>query len=146
MLNSVRVFLREFFVFHHKSLEFRAKMFASLAGINSNSTEYNIGIIKEVSAKIYHDDLVRQDILLRTILEYVKKIKHSERSIDNMIFDIDQNLKKYPRYYKKIELKHLVKFKQYNAENSNITLQTRVLEFFEHSRVFYEKIYKGKKS
>jgi flagellar motor component MotA len=144
VLTSLRVFFREFFVFHHRSLEFRAKIFAAMMSVNMDNVKEETKALKEIASDIYKDDEVRQDILLRTVLEYLKKVEHKEKDTDNIILEVDRCLKQTPRYYKKIDLKHLTKFKKYSNNESDLVIQTRILEFFEHSKKLYKFRYEAK--
>jgi hypothetical protein len=125
-------FFRELFVYHHTSLEFRAKLFASMIAANKiiNVNEYKI--LKDIAKEIYKDDEYRVDVLVHTTKEYVNKIiQNDSLDIDRLLLDIDKDLKKYKRFASKINLEHLKKFYNHNADEDTILLQTRILEFYE---------------
>jgi hypothetical protein len=125
-------FFRELFVYHHHSLEFRAKLFASMIASNKvdNSCEYKI--LKKIAEEIYKDDEYRVDVLVHTTREYVNKIIENDLlDIDHLIIDIDKELKKHKRYVNKINMNHLRSFYACNGDEDTILLQTRILEYFE---------------
>jgi len=125
-------FFRELFVHHHTSLEFRAKLFASMIASNKidNSCEYKI--LKKIAKEIYKDDEYRVDVLVHTTKEYVNKIiQNDSLDIDKLLLDIDKELKRHKRFADKIDMNHLKSFYSCSGDEDTIILQTRILEFFE---------------
>lgn len=125
-------FFRELFVYHHTSLEFRAKLFASMIATNKidNSCEYKV--LKKIAKEIYHDDEYRVDVLVHTTKEYVNKILQNDSlDIDCLLLDIDKEIKKEKRFSDKINMDHLRSFYSCNGDEETILLQTRILEFYE---------------
>jgi len=125
-------FFRELFVYHHTSLEFRAKLFASMIASNQidNSCEYVM--LKKIAKEIYKDDEYRVDVLVHTTKEYVSKIiQNDSLDIDHLILDIDRELKRHKRFIDKINMNHLRSFYACNGDEDTILLQTRILEFYE---------------
>ncbi len=125
-------FFRELFVYHHTSLEFRAKLFASMIASNKvdNSCEYIV--LKKIAKDIYKDDEYRVDVLVHTTKEYVNKIiQNDSLDIDDLIIDIDKELKRHKRFVEKINMNHLRSFYACNGDEDTILLQTRILEFYE---------------
>ncbi len=125
-------FFRELFVYHHTSLEFRAKLFASMIASNKidNSCEYVV--LKKIAEDIYRDDEYRVDVLVHTTKEYVNKIVQNDSlDIDHLILDIDRELKRNKRFVNKINMEHLRSFYACNGDEDTILLQTRILEYYE---------------
>ncbi len=125
-------FFRELFVYHHTSLEFRAKLFASMIASNKvdNSCEYLV--LKKIAKEIYKDDEYRVDVLVHTTKEYVNKIIQNDLlDIDHLLLDIDKELKRHKRFVNKINMNHLRSFYACNGDEETILLQTRILEFYE---------------
>ncbi len=125
-------FFRELFVYHHTSLEFRAKLFASMIASNKidNSCEYVV--LKKIAEDIYKDDEYRVDVLVHTTKEYVNKIVQNDSlDIDHLILDIDRELKRNKRFVNKINMDHLRSFYACNGDEDTILLQTRILEYYE---------------
>lgn len=125
-------FFRELFVYHHTSLEFRAKLFASMIASNQidNNCEYDI--LKKIAKEIYKDDEYRVDVLVHTTKEYVNKIiQNDSLDIDHLILDIDKEMRKHKRFVDKINMNHLRSFYACNGDEDTILLQTRILEFYE---------------
>ncbi|MBL0687358.1 MAG: hypothetical protein JJV95_07180 [Sulfurospirillum sp.] len=125
-------FFRELFVYHHKSLEFRAKLFASMIASNKvdNNCEYKI--LKKIAKEIYKNDEYRIDVLIHTTKEYVDKIVENDLlDIDHLLLDIDRELKKHKRFRDKINMNHLRNFYACSGDEETVLLQTRILEFYE---------------
>lgn len=125
-------FFRELFVYHHTSLEFRAKLFASMIASNKidNSCEYKV--LKKIAEEIYNEDEYRVDVLVHTTKEYVNKIiQNDSLDIDCLLLDIDRQIKKHKRFAEKINMNHLRSFYACNGDEETVLLQTRILEFYE---------------
>jgi len=129
---SFLAFFREFFVYHHTSLEFRAKLFASMIASNKVDDECEYVVLKKIAKEIYRDDEYRMDVLVHTTKEYVDKIiKNNGLDIDHLILDIDRELRRHKRFVDKINMNHLRSFYACNGDEDTILLQTRILEYYE---------------
>jgi len=124
-------FFRELFVYHHTSLEFRAKLFASMIATNKIDDDCEYKTLKQIAKEIY-DDEYRVDVLVHTTKEYVDKIiKNNSLDIDHLLLDIDKQLKKNRRFINKINMDHLRSFYACSGDEDVVLLQTRILEFYE---------------
>lgn len=135
-LKSIKIFFlsffREIFVYHHTSLEFRAKLFAAMIASNKDNESCEYEVLQKIATQIYGNDEYRVDILVRTTKEYVNKIlKNNSLDIDHLLLDIDRELKRHKRFKNKINLEHLRSFFACNGDEDTQILQTRILEFFE---------------
>ncbi len=132
--NYIYSFFREFLVFHHSSLEFRAKVLAALLSAKDEIDECEQEILKEIAKKIYKNDENRAEILINTTMEYIKKIKDkmNELFIDDLILDIDKSLKAHSKFYKKIDIEDLKKFLKCKASMDEKLLRLRIIEYFQN--------------
>lgn len=122
---------RELFVYHHRSLEFRAKFFATMISANHEVDESVYEILKKIASEIYGHDERRVEVLVRTTKEYVKKvITDNGLSLDQLIFDLDNIIKKNGRYVNKINLNHLRRLQNKSDEDIKL-VQQRIIEFAE---------------
>jgi len=132
-------FFREFFVYHHKSLEFRAKVFASMIASNKKDDIVEYEILREVAKEIYKDQY-RIDVLVQTTKEYVEKIINIKSlNIDSLIKEIDREIRKNPQYITKINIRHLKKFlvhPDHTNENTYL-LQLRIIEYLKNELRYY---------
>jgi len=136
-LKSVKTFFlsffRELFVYHHTSLEFRAKLFASMIVSNKVDDEYDYKVLKKIAKDIYKDDEHRIDVLVHTTKEHVNKvIRDNSLDIDSLILDINKDLKQNKRFVKKINMEHLRSFYACGGDEEVALLQTRILEYYEN--------------
>jgi len=97
-------------------------------------------VLEELAKQIYKNDENRVNVLIYTVNEYVKKvINQNELGIDELILDIDKDLKLQPRYVKKINISELKKFMQCDNTEESLLLQTRVIEFLENEIKYRKK-------
>jgi hypothetical protein len=123
---------RELFVYHHSSLEFRAKVFALVISADENAKVENYIIVKNAGLRIYKDDEDRANLLMLNTKEFVKKIKenggiHSDRLINN----IQKELRMVPRYAKKIDTNDLQPLLLLPNDDDTIAYQKNIIEFLE---------------
>ena len=122
---------RELFVYHHRSLEFRAKLFAAMIASNEKADSCEYDALRKIAKEIYGDDEYRVEVMVRTTKEFVNKIvKHHILSLDELLLDIDKELRLHKRYIQKVNMAHLKQLKCHIDEDSAI-VQDRILEFFE---------------
>ncbi|MDB2562161.1 hypothetical protein N9X61_01005 [Sulfurimonas sp.] len=121
---------REFFVHHHGSLEFRAKVFALVIAANLESTVESYVKVKEIALKIYDNDEERANLLMLTTKEKVQKVKDNNGlDIDILVANIQKDLKIIPRYAKKINLEELNELILLSDDEDIISYQNNMLEF-----------------
>ncbi|RLA70342.1 MAG: hypothetical protein DRG24_07040 [Epsilonproteobacteria bacterium] len=130
---------RELFLYHHSSLEFRAKLFATIIAANEEAKECEYDRVQEAGMKIYSDE-DRAMTLRLTTEEFVNKVHYDNGiAIDELVEDIVKNLKAVPRYAQKIDLSVLEPLIQCHEDEDTQTYQTRMLEFFERLKDEYAK-------
>jgi len=126
-------FFREFLVFHHSSLEFRAKLLAAMISVKKGDLECEEKTLKEIAHSIYKNNEIRADILINTTHEYIEKVKEmNDLGIDELILDIDKNLKKHRRFYSKIDIEILKRFLKCKASTEEKLLRLRIIEFLQN--------------
>jgi len=129
--------LREVFVYHHNSLEFRAKIFALIIAANENPQECEYAIVEEAGMQIYKEE-DRVNMLLLTTREYVNKVHHSNGlNIDDLVEDIQNELKQVPRYAFKIDIEALRPLAECSIDEDTSSYQLRMLEFLQNLKEDY---------
>lgn len=119
---------REFFVYHHRSLEFRAKIFAAMIAAKLDPDEEDFVTLYEISNEIYDKDESRKAVLIQTTKEYVAKVKRKDHlTLDALLLSIDQAIKMHKRYASKIDFAHLRRL--INGEEDETLVQQRVYDF-----------------
>jgi len=125
---------REIFIYHHNSLEFRAKVFALM--IASNEKEEILECAMEhvlAAGMIIYKDSDRANTLALTTKEYCLKVMQPNGlNIDDLIVDITKELRQIPRYVKKINISHLRPIIECTMDEDTATYQYRILEFLEN--------------
>lgn len=122
---------RQVFVYHHRSLEFRCKLFAAMIVANAEAEACEYEVLKEIAKEIYDDDEYRIEVMVRITKEYVTKVTtYNSLNLDELLLEIDKEIKLHKRFVHKIDLNHLRRFMCEGDENSSVT-QKRILEFFE---------------
>jgi hypothetical protein len=123
---------REFFLYHHHSLEFRAKIFALVIAACDNEKKDEYDKLKEIANEIYPDDKKRQEVLVHATKEYVKKILNNQKfGFDEFIKEIDFKIKTKKDFVKKIDLVHIKKLMRDDISENKKILQLRIYEFLE---------------
>lgn len=133
---------RELFVYHHSSLEFRAKIFALVIAADENAKVDNYIVVKNAGLRIYKNDEDRANLLMLNAKEFVKKIKESDGIYtDRFINNIQQELKMVPRYAKKIDTSELQPLLMLPHDEDTIAYQKNIIEFLENIKedILHEK-------
>lgn len=123
---------REFFIYHHNSLEFRAKIYTLIIMANSKNGECEFNKLDSIVEEIYPNSLRRQNALILTVKEYIEKIHEPNGlGVDELILDIQKSLRREKRYSKKINLEHLKLISECTDESDSIIYQKRIIDFLE---------------
>jgi len=131
--------LREVLVYHHNSLEFRAKIFALIIGANENPQNCEYEIVHEAGMAIYKDE-DRVNMLLLTTKEYVDKVHQKNGlNIDDLLEDIQKELHQLPRYASKIDIEALKPLVECSIDEDTSSYQLRMLEFLHTLKEEYSK-------
>ncbi len=123
---------RELFVYHHGSLEFRAKIYTLLIAVNETINVQNYILVKQHALEVYKNDEDRANLLLLSTKEYVSKIYEKKGlKIDNLIDQIQKKLKQTPRYAKKIDVEFLYNFVDLADSDDTALYQQNIIEFLQ---------------
>ena len=113
---------------NHRSLNFRALIFAAMLVAKKNVTSSDYAAITQIASQIYGSDMRRCNALLNTVKDDVEKIQRKQGTLDRMLGLIDSELTSVPRYVKKIDFSHLRQLMIESDEEDAIT-QTQVYDF-----------------
>ena len=131
---------RELLLYHHNSLEFRAKLYAALIAANEKYGECELKIVEEAGLSIYND-ADRANTLRLTVEEYLEKIVDDNGlAIDELIEHLMLDLKDYPRYADKITIEEYEKIIACCEDEENSIYQKRIVELYQRLKDDYEKI------
>ena len=130
---------RELLLYHHNSLEFRAKLFAALIAANEAYGECELKIVQEAGLKIYSDE-DRANTLSLTVHEYLDKIKvDNGLAIDELIDHLLLDLKNYPRYADKITIEPYQQILQCSEDEDTRLYQERIISLYQRLKDDYDK-------
>ena len=136
--NHFRAF-RELLLYHHNSLEFRAKLYAALIAANENFGECELNIVQEAGMTIYNDE-DRANTLRLTVEEYLDKIvEDNGLAIDELIEHLMVDLKNYPRYADKITIEEYLKIRDCCDDEESRIYQERIISLYQRLKEQYEK-------
>lgn len=124
---------RELFLYHYKSLEFRAEIFALIMSPGCKSfKECDFKTLKEVAAEIYANDRHRQEVFLNIVREYVVMIlRNAPASYGEAVKDINHKVKINKSLATKINMDHINRFLRNDTAENRQLLQQRIKEFLE---------------
>ena len=124
-------FFRDIFIYHTSSLEFRAKVFASIISVNNNMDSCEEKILVELSEKIYKSR-ARAQLLVQVTQEYIHKIvEKNELDLNALIKNIDNDIKNHKRFAYKINIKDLKRFLECTSDKEEKIIQIRIIEFLQ---------------
>ena len=130
---------RELLLYHHNSLEFRAKLYAALIAANEEFGECELNIVQEAGMAIYHDE-DRANTLRLTVEEYLDKIiEDNGLAIDELIDHLMVDLKDYPRYADKITINEYLKIRECCDDEESRIYQERIISLYQRLKDEYEK-------
>ena len=130
---------RELLLYHHSSLEFRAKLFAAIIAANENYTECELDIVQETGMALYGEE-DRANTLRLTVEEYLEKVfEDNDLAIDELIEDILNDLKDIPRYAEKISIDDYQKIIDCCENEESRIYQERIVDLYQRLKDDYEK-------
>ncbi len=125
---------REFFVHHHGSLAFRAKIFTLVIVANDKLPLEYYKVVKDIGMNIYNGDEERSDLLMIATQELIQKCKDNNFDIDQLVYSILKELKIVPRYARKIDIKALKPLLLLSHDPDTISYQENILEFLQNTK------------
>ncbi len=130
---------RELLLYHHNSLEFRAKLYAALIAANEAHGECELNLVQEAGMVTYKDE-DRANTLRLTVEEYLDKIAEDNGlAIDELIDHLIEDLKNYPRYADKIAIEEYKKIMECCDDEESSIYQERIIALYQRLKDAYEK-------
>ena len=140
--NFMKMF-REFLVYHHSSLEFRAKIITLMISSNGEISECEKQKLKEIAYKTYNDDAERAEVLIDTVNEYhIKIITNNGLDFEHLIQIVAKEVRQVKRFHKKIDIDMLLQLHDCicTDDEEEILFQKRILEFLQSLKDEYGKV------
>ena len=129
--NFMKMF-RELLVYHHSSLEYRAKILTLMVSANGELCECEKQKLKEIAKKTYADDEERADLLIDAVNEYHTKIvTNNGLDFEHLIQQVERETKEVPRFVKKIDMGLLMELHECMDDEEDVLFQNRIIEFLQ---------------
>jgi len=131
--NFMKMF-REFLVYHHSSLEFRAKIITLIISSNGEISECEKQKLKEIAYSIYTDDEERAELLIGTVNEYhTKIITNNGLDFEHLVQLVAREVRQVKRFHEKIDMDMLLQLHYCICEDDeeDQLFQKRILEFLQ---------------
>ena len=132
--NVMKMF-REFLVYHHSSLEFRAKLLTLMVSSNGEMCECEKQKLKEIAHEIYGDDQERAELLIDTVKEYHNKIiTDNGLDFEHLIQQVNKEVHEVKRFCEKIDIGLLMKLHECidEEDEEERLFQLRIIEFLQN--------------
>lgn len=130
---------REIFIYHHSALEFRAKIYAFFIVSPGEAYEQYAKLLEEIASEVYDDAPDRAAAMTMMVKEYSMAVFGKKNlSSDQLLKEINLQLKAVPRYALKIEIDHLRRLQSATHAHDNQIYQDRIIVFFDTKRKEYE--------
>ncbi|MDD5717806.1 MAG: hypothetical protein PHW64_08420 [Sulfuricurvum sp.] len=130
---------REIFLYHHSSLEFRAKTYALFIAASNESLTYYQKRLEEIASEVYTEP-DRAAALIMTVREYLNSIQIKKHSGEEaLLIEIIRELRMIPRYALKIEPDHLERLRECTYDADAKIYQSRLIDFLKQKRFDYEE-------
>jgi uncharacterized tellurite resistance protein B-like protein len=123
---------RELLVYHHSSLEYRAKVLTLMISANGDICECEKQKMKEIAHSIYGDDQDRAELLIDTVNEYhTKIITNNGLDFEHLIQLVVRETREVPRFTQKIDMGLIMQLHQCVDSDEDILFQQRIIEFLQ---------------
>ncbi len=130
--NVMKMF-REFLVYHHNSLEYRAKILTLMISANGEICECEKQKLKEIAYSIYKDDQDRAELLIDAVNEYhTKIITNNGLDFEHLIQLVQRETKAVKRFCEKIDIEMLMQLHECMDNEDDILFQKRILAFLQN--------------
>lgn len=144
MLRKIRNYFfsafREIFVYHHSSLEFRAKIYALLIASAHEPFHHYQKILENIASEIY-SEADRSGALVMTVKEYIKSMQTKKHMGEEaLLIEVIRELRLVPRYALKIEVHHLEQLRECTHDHDSKIYQGRLVDFLRQKRMDYEEV------
>ena len=123
---------RELLVYHHSSLEYRAKILTLMVSANGEIGECEKQKLKEIAHSVYSEDPQRAELLIDTVNEYhTKIITNNGLDFEHLILLVERETREVPRFTSKIDMGLLMQLHECMESSEDTLFQQRIIEFLQ---------------
>jgi len=127
---SIKKMFRELLVYHHVSLEYRAKVLTLMVSSNGEICPCEEKALKEIAHIIYEGDEERAELLIDTVMEYHQKIvTDNGLDFEHLVLQVEKETRNVGRYVEKINFGLLEKLRECTKDEEEVIFQERIIEF-----------------
>lgn len=138
--NIMKMF-RELLVYHHSSLEYRAKIFTLLVSSNGEISECEKQKLKEIAHSIYADDHDRAELFLDAVYEYhTKIITNNGLDFEHLVLLVEKETREVKRFAEKIDMDLLAQLHECVEDEEDRLFQERILDFLQNLKDEYAMV------
>lgn len=138
--NIMKMF-RELLVYHHSSLEYRAKILTLLVSADGEICECEKQKLKEIAYSIYAEDHDRAELLLDAVYEYhTKIITNNGLNFEHLVLLVEKETREMKRFAQKIDMDLLVQLHECIEEEEARLFQERILDFLQNLKDEYAMV------
>ena len=131
---------RELLVYHHSSLEYRAKILTLLISSNEKISECEEKALQDIACEVYDNEPDRAELLVDTVKEYHEKIiTDNGLDFEHLVQQVERESRAVPRYVEKINFERLEKLHRCMEDEEDIIFQQRIFEFLQMLKDEYGK-------
>ncbi len=135
---TIKKMFREFLVYHHSSMEFRAKLLTLMVSSNGEIDECEKQKLKEIAHKIYYEDHERAELLIDMVMEYHHKIIHNNGlNFEHLIQLVNKEAREVKRFPDKIDISLLKELHGCIDNEEDALFQEHILEFLQNLKETY---------
>jgi len=131
---AIMKMFREFLVYHHSSLEFRAKLLTLMVSSDGEMCECEKQKLKEIAHEIYADDPERAELLIDAVKEFHTKIvTDNGLDFEHLVQQVNKEVHEVKRFCEKIDIGLLMRLHEcVDEEDEEAKLfQMRIIEFLQ---------------
>jgi hypothetical protein len=127
---KIKKAFRELLLYHHSSLEYRAKVLTLVVAVNHQITPCEEELLYKTACEIYNNDEERSEILVEAVKEYFEKIiTNNGLDFEHLVFQIEKETKEIHRFAQKIDIDVLKKFQVCIEDEEDRIYQSRVIDY-----------------
>jgi hypothetical protein len=138
---KVKKVFREVLLYHHNSLEYRAKVLTLVIAVKREISLCEYELLYATACDIYDNDDERADILVEAVKEYFDKIiTDNGLDFDHLVFQVERETKAVNRFADKIDIDALKKFQSCIDNEDDRIYQQRVIEYLSNLKDRYGSV------
>jgi len=127
---KIKKVFRELLLYHHSSLEYRAKVLTLVVAVNRQISPCEERLLYETACATYDNDEERSEILVEAVKEYFEKIiTNNGLDFEHLVFQVERETKAVHRFADKIDIAVLEKFQACIDDEEDKIYQQRVIAY-----------------